>query len=86
MYHFPWGASAVKRSMEQNLQVKLKGKLTGNMSATLCFTGIIIIIIIIIIISVIFFGAKTIKLLYGHILESCQSIYSVLTDHRSDNV
>ena len=31
-------------------------------------------------------AAKTIKLLYGHILESCQSIYSVLTDHRGDNV
>ena len=30
--------------------------------------------------------AKTIKLLYGHLLESCQSIYSVLIDHRSDNV
>ena len=30
--------------------------------------------------------AKTLKLLYGHILERCQSIYSVLTDYRSDNV
>ena len=26
--------------------------------------------------------AKTIKLLYGHILECCQRIYSILTDHR----
>ena len=42
MYHFPWGAvinSAVKRSVEQNLQLRLKRKLKGNRSATLCFAG-----------------------------------------------
>ena len=67
-------AAVPKSQMEQTLHLKLK----ENISASLYFTGTEFLSVL--------SAAKMLKLLYGYISESCQSIYSVSTNHHSDNM
>ena len=79
MFYFPWGAvinGAVKRSIEQKLQLKLK----GNTNASLYFTGTEF--------QSVFVSRENVNafvLIYIYI-RVLPSIYSVPTDHRSDNM
>ena len=60
------------------VQLRLKGKLKGKTSATLCFTETEF--------QSVFVGSENDKAFVRTDIESCRSIYSVFTDHRSDNV